>query len=325
MHVKTLASSLLLACGLLAGTWGAAQAAETFPTKSVQMIVPYNAGGDTDLVGRIIAKELQTAFKKPVVVVNVNGGAGSIGATKVKDSTPDGYTALFHHSGLLLSSITESIPFSYKDMTMVGSVALSEGSVWVVNSNSPYKNLQDLIKAAKEKPGTLKNGVNLGSQSHTHGVALEKAADIQLHNVDVGGIAEKNVALLGGHIDVTETQVGAVLGYLKSGRMRVIGTPAARRYAGLPDVPTFKEQGVDLTVPDRIFFITLPPNTPQAVVDAYAAALRQVSASKTTSPELDKIMITPYFRDAKETLAYLDEENAFLSQYKDILLSGKKK
>lgn len=323
--------SLKKTLGLLATTAalfslaGTTVAADAYPTKAIQVVVPYNPGGDTDLLARVFAKEFEKALGQPVVIVNVNGAAGSIASTKVKNAPADGYTLLFHHSGILVSMITGAIDFSFKDLTMVGSVALSEGTFWVTGANSPYKDMADLAKAAKANPGTVKNGLNFGSQSHAHVAAFERAAGVQLHSMDVGGTAEKIVAVLGGHIDVTEAQVGAVSSYLKAGRMRALGTPSANRFSGLPDVKTFKEQGINITMPDRLYFLALPPSTPENVVKALTAALEKTAKSPAIKTDFDKVEMTPYFKGAAETTAQLDEEYTFLSQYKDVFKTSKKK
>ena len=302
-----------------------ADAADAYPARPIQIVAPYSAGGDTDLIARIMAKELQPLLKQPVMVVNVVGGAGSIATAKVKNSPPDGYTMLLHHSGVLISTLTGAIDFSFKDMSVLGAVGISEGTVWVTGAQSPYKDMADVVKASKANPGSVKNGVNFGSQSHTHVLAFERAAGVQLHNMDVGGLAEKNVALLGGHIDLSEVQMGTTKAYVDSGRMRVLGTPAAERYADLPNVKTFKEQGIDVSVPDRLFWIGLPPGVPAHVMKTLSDALAKISQSPDIKQELAKLNVGPYFKNAAETTAYLDNENAFLAQYKDVLVGGAKK
>ncbi|MBE0530085.1 MAG: tripartite tricarboxylate transporter substrate binding protein [Rhodospirillales bacterium] len=316
---------LLASAAMLAGLSTAADAADAYPTKAIQLVVPYNPGGDTDLLARVFAKEFEKTLGKPVVVVNVAGAAGSIATTKVKNAPADGYTVLFHHSGVLVSMITGAIDFSYKDMAVLGSVALSEGTIWVTNATSPYKDMADIAKAAKAAPETVKNGLNFGSQSHAHVVAFERAAGVRMHNMDVGGIAEKIVAILGGHIDVSEVQAGTVSSYIQAGRMRALGTPAANRFAGLPEVKTFKEQGIDITMPDRLFWLGLPPNTAADVMKTLTGALEKTAKSPDIAKDYAKIEMTPFFKSAVEATVLLDEEYKFLVEYKDVFQSPKKK
>lgn len=317
---KTALGALTVA-SLLLGAPGEATAEDAYPTKAIQLVVPYNAGGDTDLVARVFANEFQKALHQPVVVVNVSGGSGSIATTKVKNSPPDGYTLLLHHSGILGSMLTGAIDFSYRDLSVLGSVGLSEGTIWVTGANSPYKNMHDLVEAAKARPGAIQNGVNFGSQSHVHEAAFEDAAGVRLHNVDVGGISEKIVAILGGHIDVTEVQVGTVKAYLDAGTMRTLGTTADTRYEGLPDVKTFREQGIDVAMPDRIFWVGMPANAPANVVATLTDALKKTAAQPGIKADFAKIMITPLFKNAAETTAALDHEYEFLSKYKHVFLT----
>ena len=249
--------------------------------------------------------------------------SGSIATTKVYQADPDGYTMLFHHSGVLGSMLTKAIDFRFDDLTVLGSVGMSEGSIWVTSASSPYQNMEDLVEAAKANPGTVKNGINFGSQTHVHAAAFEEAAGVEMHNVDVGGIGEKIVSILGQHVDVSEVQVGAVQSYLESGDMRALGTPAAQRFSGLPDVATFQEQGIDVAMPDRLFWVALPPNAPADVVEKLQEALAELGESEELATEYAKVQMTPRFLPAQETVDYLNNEFEFNSQYKDIFLSKK--
>ena len=318
---KWVASALMGAALVVAPQ--AVSADDAYPSKPVQLIVPYNPGGDTDLLGRLFASELEKTLGETVVVVNVAGASGSVATTKVKESDPDGYTMLFHHSGVLVSMLTGAIDFSYNDMTLLGSVGLSKGSIWVTGANSPYQDIGDVVKASKETPGSVKMGVNFGSQTHVHAVAFERAADVKLHMIDVGGIGEKIVAILGGHVDATEVQAGTVTSYLESGDMRVLGTTAGDRFEGMPDVKTFAEQGVDVAMPDRIFWVAMPAGVPQDVVDTMSKAIAEAGKSETLKAEYAKVKMTPYFLNAKETAEYLDAEYQFNDGYKEVFLSKK--
>ncbi|MEQ9247865.1 MAG: tripartite tricarboxylate transporter substrate-binding protein, partial [Nitratireductor sp.] len=235
----------------------------------------------------------------------------------------DGYTMLFHHSGVLGSMLTKAIDFRFDDLTVLGSVGISEGSIWVTSANSPYQNMEDLVEAAKANPGTVKNGINFGSQTHVHAAAFEEAAGVEMHNVDVGGIGEKIVSILGQHVDVSEVQVGAVQSYLESGDMRALGTPAAQRFSGLPDVATFQEQGIDVAMPDRLFWVALPPNASADVAEKLKAALAELGESEELATEYAKVQMTPRFLSAEETEDYLNNEFAFNLKYEDIFLSKK--
>lgn len=321
MKMKTLKTLALVAISALGLFAAQSTVAQEYPSQPIQLIIPYNPGGDTDLLARIFAAQLEKALDNTVVPVNVAGASGSIATTKVYQSAPDGYTMLFHHSGVLGSMLTKAIDFRFDDLTVLGSVGLSEGSIWVTAANSPYQNMEDLVKAAKANPGTVKNGINFGSQTHVHAAAFEEAAGVEMHNVDVGGIGEKIVSILGQHVDVSEVQVGAVQSYLDSGDMRALGTPAAQRFRGLPDVLTFQEQGIDVAMPDRLFWVALPPGAPADVVEKLEAALAEMGKSEELASEYAKVQMTPRFLSAEDTVKYLNDEYEFNSRYKDIFLS----
>jgi len=316
--MKTLALAAIPALGLFTAQ---STVAQDYPTQPIQLIIPYNPGGDTDLLARIFASQLEKALDNTVVPVNVAGASGSIATTKVYQAAPDGYTMLFHHSGVLGSMLTKAIDFRFDDLAVLGSVGLSEGSIWVTAASSPYQNMEDLVKAAKANPGTVKNGINFGSQTHVHAAAFEEAAGVEMHNVDVGGIGEKIVSILGQHVDVSEVQVGAVKSYLDSGDMRALGTPAAQRFSGLADVPTFEEQGIDVAMPDRLFWVALPPKAPADVIEKLKAALAEIGKSEELATEYAKVQMTPRFLSAEDTVKYLNDEYEFNSRYEDVFLS----
>lgn len=295
--------------------------AQEYPTKPIQLVVPYNPGGDTDLLGRIFATQLGDVLGQTVVPVNMPGASGSIATNHVYQADPDGYTMLFHHSGVLVSMLTNAIDFSFEDMTVIGAVGLSEGSIWVTSAMSPYQNMEDLVEAAKANPGLVKNGINFGSQTHVHAAAFEEAAGVEMHNVDVGGIGEKIVSILGQHVDVSEVQVGAVQSYLESGDMRALGTPAGQRYSGLPDVATFQEQGIDVAMPDRLFWVALPPEASSVAVETLTAALAELAVSEELATEYAKVQMTPYFLSAEEATDYLLTEFEFNSKFEDVFIA----
>ena len=326
MTKRPYGSILLAALVMMTAFVGFANAEDpaNFPSHAIQLVVPYGAGGDTDLTARIAAKGLQEALDTPVVVLNVSGASGSIGATKVKDSDPDGYTLLFYHSGLLLNTIANVIDYSYKDFTPIAGVAFNEASVWVVNPASKYKTLKDLVEDAKQHPGEINFGVGLGSQTHAHAAGFQRIAGVNFNIVDVGGIAEKNVALMGNYIAITEAPLASVKSFLDAKRMRAIAVPMAKRYKAIADVPTIKESGYDFAIKDRVYFIMAPPNTPKAIADKLTAAIKTALDKPEIQKSLDDLTMTPTFLDGPAITKELAEQSDFMMQFQDDVIAGKK-
>ena len=314
----------LLCLSLLFTGQALAADASKYPDKPIQLIVPFSPGGDTDLAARSYAKALQGILGKAVVVVNMGGASGSIGATKVKDSAPDGYTVGFFQPTFMTTMVTGLIPFTYRDFELPGLCAKADGVLIVVRGDSPMKNVKDLVATAKKNPETVKFGINVGGFTHILGTAFERATDTKIKMISVGGVAEHTANILGGHVDIVEGFPVMLQSYLKTGRLRALGIVSDKRSPHAPDVPTFKEQGVDLAM-ERFYFMVMPKGTPKEIVDKFGAALKKATELEQTKADLDKIGLYPEYMPQEEAYKYLDGQRTFYEQFKDILSSTKKK
>jgi tripartite-type tricarboxylate transporter receptor subunit TctC len=297
-------------------------AAGAYPNKPIQVIVPAGPGGDTDLNARMVGKYLEKELGQPIIVVNVNGAGGSLGTRKVKDADPDGYTILFFHPSMLLNKVLGLVDYSFADYENGGMAVIDDTNIFVVNASSPYKDLKDLIAAAKAKPGTIKFATETGGFTHLQVLAFEDAAKVKLNVVDVGSAAQKTVALLGKQVDVVSLNYGIVKDYISSGKFRVIGVLAEKKNPLIPDVKTFKEQGVNIAFP-KFFYYLFPKKTPPAVVARFTAALKKVDASKELTEELKKFMVSPAYMSPADSLKYMKAQEATYNKYKDIITNSK--
>ncbi len=235
-----LACALVLSEGSQAATWPQTG-------KTMTIIVPFPAGGTTDILGRLMAAELQTILKIPVQVQNKPGASTQIAATAVVMSTPDGYTlGQFSIPTVFATYLDPSRKAIYtrKDLTMIGE-QVDDAGILAVRADSPFKTVKDLVEAAKVRPDTVKvaDNTNLGI-THFILLQLQKVANIRLARVQFDGSAPATNAVLGGHVDA---QLGGSLGDVSSqvdaGKTRVLGITGRARSAFLPNVPTFEEQG----------------------------------------------------------------------------------
>lgn len=322
--MSTIRLILALVCLSLLLTSQAVAADAKYPSKPIQLIVPFSPGGDTDLAARSYAKSLQSVLGQAVVVVNMSGASGSIGAAKVKDSPADGYTVGFFQPTFMTTMVTELIPFGYRDFEIPGLCAKADGVVIVVRGDSPIKNVQDLAEAARKNPGTVKFGINVGGFTHILGTAFERATGTKIKMISVGGVSEHTANILGGHVDMVEGFPVMLQSYLKAGRLRAVGIVSDKRSPHSPEVPTFKEQGVDLAM-ERFYFMTMPKGTPKEIVDAFGAALKKASELEPTKADLDKIGLYPEYMNQEDAYVYLDGQRAFYEQFKDVLSATKKK
>ncbi len=297
-------------------------AQSAYPTKPIQVIVPAGPGGDTDLNCRIMGKYLEKELGQPIVVVNINGAGGSLGTRKVKDSAPDGYTALFFHPSMFLNKILGLVDYDYTAFENAGIGVLDNTNIFVVNASSPYKTVADVINACKAKPGAVKFATETGGLTHIQALAFESEAGIKMNIVDVGSASQKIVALLGKQVDMIGISYGIIKDYVASGKFRVIGVFADERNPAFPTVPTFKEQGVNLSF-TKFFFYLFPKGTPQSVISKFDAALSKISTNKDLIADLGKFMVSPTYMDPATANKYMAEQFAMYNKYKDLITNAK--
>lgn len=291
--------------------------ASDYPTKPIQVVVPAGAGGDTDLNARLLGKYLEKELGQPLVISNVNGAGGTVGAKEVLDSPADGYKVLFFHNSLLLNRILGLVDYSYDSFKLAGIPILDQGNTFIVNSKSKFKNLKDMIEYAKANPGKVSIATEIGGFTHLQLKALEQDQGIKLNIVDIGSASEKIAALIGGHVDIVPTSLGLVTDYIKSGQFRSLGIMAKDRVDLMPDVPTFKEQGVNTSF-EKFFFFGFPKDTPDSVVEAFTKSMEKVVNNKEYVAEAEKSLVSPTYMDPKTAFDYIKETESY---YKE--LNGK--
>ncbi len=294
-----------------------------YPTKPIQVVVPAGAGGDTDLNCRILGKYLEKELGESVVVVNVGGAGGTLGSRKVKDSDPDGYTVLFYHPSMLLNQLLGLVDYTYSDFENAGLAVLDETNVFVASGNSKYNDMKDVIAALKAKPKSITFATEVGAFTHLQSLAFQEAAGVELNIVDVGGAAAKTAALKGNQIDIIGTQYGLVKDYIKNGDFKALGVLSDSRNPMFPDVPTFKEQGIDISF-TKFFFYSFPPGTPDQIVSTFTNAVKAVVNNPEYVKEAkEKMLVTPTYMNPQETLSFLSKEEAKFNRYKEKILSSK--
>ncbi|HYH02015.1 MAG TPA: tripartite tricarboxylate transporter substrate binding protein [Bacillota bacterium] len=292
-----------------------------YPNKPIQVVVPAGAGGDTDINARMLGKYLEKELKQPIIVVNVNGAGGTLGSRKVKDSMPDGHTVLFYHPSMLLNKMLGLVDYTYSDFISGGIAVFDDTNVFVVHADSPYTDLKSLIAAAKAKPGTIRYATETGAFTHLQVLAFQDTAGVKLNVVDVGPAAQKTAALLGKQVDVFSTPYGMVKDYVATGKFRAIGLLSQKRNALVPNVKTFKEQGVDLVF-IKYFFYSFPKGTPKQVVNKFTKSLKKVINNKQYKAEAHKFLATPTYMSPGEAVKYLKKMDTYYGKYKEMLTSS---
>lgn len=260
----------LLAAGLaLAMTAGGAFAQAGYPTKTVTLVVPYSAGGSTDLITRLIARELTTQMGRQVVVDNRVGGGGSIGWSSVARSPADGYTLLSTELSFTVApSLVANLPFDTRKSFQQVVTATSVPHVQVVTPSLPVKDVKGLIALAKSRPGELNFGSGgTGTNTHLGSELFKSVTDINMIHIPYKGAGAVLTDLMAGQVQVLVSAAPTVLPYVNSKRLRALMITDDKRFAPLPDVPT----AVELKLPNMVmkFWVgyAVPAGTPQPVVE----------------------------------------------------------
>ena len=254
----------LAALCLLSLTALGSAVAQTFPSQTVKIIVPFPPGGTTDILARQVASELTQKWGVPVIIDNRAGASGTIGSEQLVRSPRDGYTLMVtatHH--VINPSLYKTLKYDPRaDFTPIALIA-SVPNVLVVNPSLPVKNVQELIKYAKDKPGVLSFGsAGVGGANHLAGELFKHAAGIDIVHVPYKGAAPALNDLIGGHIPMMFDSLPGVIQHIRSGQLRALGVTSLKRAPAAPEIPTIDESGVKGFDATAWFGMYAPGNMP---------------------------------------------------------------
>jgi tripartite-type tricarboxylate transporter receptor subunit TctC len=270
--------------------------AQAFPNKPVKLIVPFVAGGATDIVARLVAQKLSATWGQPVVVENRGGAGGNIGADAVAKSPSDGYTILVTSGSIVTVNphMYAKMPFdAKKDLAPITNLA-SGPQVLVVHPAVPAKNVKELVALAKSKPGQLNFGsAGIGSQVHMAGEAFVYAAGIEAQHIPYKGEAVAFTDLAGGQVQFMVGNIAGATGHIQSGRIRALGVTSAKRSPQLPDVPTVAEAGLSGFENTGWFGFMAPAGTPKPIIDKIHADTVKVLADQEVKDRLTQLGMAP--------------------------------
>jgi len=277
-----------------------------YPERPIKLIVPWAAGGDTDNIFRPFAPNLEKHLGGTVVIANVGGASGTKGAKEAKESPPDGYTLYAVHDYIHSTYYTGVADVNYTDFEPVCMIA-STPSVLTASPKTKWSDWKGLVADAKARPGQISVGATLGSTSHFFPALIEKAAGIKFKYVSYEGLAPRMNAILGGHIDLTDSNL-TQKAKVEAGQLKFIAIAAEKRDDQMPSVPTLKELGVDI-VYDVNRGILAPKGTPGPVL----ARLEKACAAATKEPKyadaMDKQATKVRYMGRKEYAAWLKKND----------------
>ena len=270
--------------GAVLACMGTAQA-QTYPSKPIRVIVPYPAGGTTDIVARLAAVQIGEKLKTSVVVENKAGASGAIGSMEVARAPADGYTLLVGTASThgINSAVYKSLPYdAVKDFAPITVVATTPNII-AVHPAVPVKNLQELIALAKAQPGRLNFGsTSAGGSPHMSAELLKSMAQIDMVHVPYKGAAPMLTDLMGGQVQIGFDNMPSTIAFVKAGKVRAIAVTTAQRWPGAPDIPTVAESGLPGYEVSGWFGLLAPANTPKAII----ATLQQAVADAVRQPEV---------------------------------------
>ena len=299
---------LAFACCLLLSF---AAAAQSYPARTVKIIVPFGPGGTADTLGRLVAQKLADQLKENFVIENKGGAGGVVGSELVAKSAPDGYTLVV--SGIASHVIAPLLPGGapYDPVKDFTHIALFGGppAVFAVNPSLPARSLKEFVALAKEKPGGLTYGSpGPGTQGQLVAELFKREAGIDVVHVPYKGAAAAVTDLIGGQINAVSTTLSTASGQIKAGRARALALSSAQRLPDYPDIPTFVEQGYPNIIGTVWFSLSGPAGMPHDIVDRLNAEVRRALELSEVRDRLKHEGIGPNRLDAKEFTAFVTDE-----------------
>ena len=297
-------------CGLLLVALAAE--AQPFPSKAVRLVVPFAAGGSTDIISRTLGQKLSEMWGQPVVIDNRPGGSTIIGTDVVAKSAPDGYTLLVTPASFtIVPSLIDKLPYDpakdFEPITLINTTPL----VVVVNLSVPAKSIQELIALAKARPGALNFGSSgSGGSNHLAGELFNAMAGVKMVHVPYKGNAPALTDLVGGHVDLLFNGLTSALPLIKAGKLRPLAVTSLARSGALPDIPTLDELGLKGFQAVAWNGLSAPARTPKDVIGRINADVLKVIRSPEFVEHLKAEGSDPVGNSPEQFAAFLREETA---------------
>ena len=300
--VALLAALVLVPAGVLA------QGA--YPSRPIELIIPFAPGGPTDIAFRLIQPQLSANLGVPLVLVNKAGGGGAIGMDGVAKARPDGYTlaATVRSTLTILPATQPDVPYKIADFAPIGAVAFDSGVI-MVKRDAPWKTLEEFVDHVRKNPGKLSYGTaGLGTNSFFNMELLKQAYGLEMTHVPFGGSGPVKNALLGGHVPVGAAALSATSSVIRSGDLIALVSSATRRVPSIPNVPTMVEKGHPDASLSTWMELYAPAKTPTAVIERVSQALEKTIKDPAVIAGLEKAGMVAEHHDPASTKKLVEQE-----------------
>ena len=302
MQDRKFLSHLILSAMLILGAGQAFSQVDSYPARTITMIVPTAPGGTTDISARMLATPLGAALGQTIVVENKGGGNGNIAASQVKRAPPDGYMIMMQYSGyhVITPHVSKQQQWEQKDFQAVANV-ISAPQIIVIRADLPFKTFKEFIAYAKSNPGKLNYASSgNGSLQHVTGAMLEQQAGIKMAHIPYKGTGPALQDLLAGQVDITFGTAPPFMQHVATGRLRVLAVTGKTRLPSLPDVPTTAEVGYPKVDATSWFGVFAPAGVPKPISDKLSAEIAKVVQSSAFKQRAVELGATADYENPKQ-------------------------
>jgi tripartite-type tricarboxylate transporter receptor subunit TctC len=298
-------------CIMMGGAW-----AQSYPTRSIRLIVPFAPGGSTDIIARLVAEQMRKELGQPVIVENRGGAGGALGTAEVARATPDGYTlGVATVSTMIVYPATRANPeYTLESFAPITNIA-SMPNVITVNPSFPAKNLTEFIAVLKAKPGKYSYATSgVGSINHMLGESFQAEAGVKLIHIPYKGSGPAMQDVMGGQVDILFDQFPSSKTYIDSGKLRAMGVISPQRVPGYPNVMTMEDAGMKGFTDEAWYGLLAPAKVPPEVLARLTQAMKKVMAEPELRARFESIGARPVGNSPSEFVAQIRSEIGRMKQ-----------
>lgn len=297
--------TLFVGLALALATASMTSAADKFPSKPIKIIVPFGPGGGSDVSIRVYSKYAQEYLGQPIVVANIAGGGGTVGALEALKARPDGYTLFWHHEAIHVAYFTGVADFGWSGFFPVCEAGYAVDLIGV-KKEAPWNTIEDFVNYIKANPGKLKMAVTIGATTHFTTVETDLASGggNKIVLVSSGGDSDKATKILGGFIDAGVFSMPGVASFIEGGKIKALATTGPTRSKFMPDVPSMVERGFDV-ISEKNYVIFAPPKIPKEAAEVLSKAFEKMTKDPRVVKDLAVQTVDPLFFNHEDTVKRL--------------------